>query len=241
MSNRTETLDLGADTLRELADLREAGECARVQRRMAEAVDARLAEVQTRLFDGYARQAGAGGLTGPNGTEIFLDSFDPTVLAARLQAASTILAAPPRTGPCTDDCPCATAGSAEGTVYHFPPPPGATGAGATAGAGAGEQDVACAMTEDEFDGDLTGRLAEWHDLLSQVARREAIDGGIALAFAHDADRTARLARMAAAEYRCCSFGSWTLVIDERGVRLEVRMPAEAHDMLFGMFGMPDPA
>jgi hypothetical protein len=66
------------------------------------------------------------------------------------------------------------------------------------------------------------------------------DTGVALRFPLDADLAATLARLSAAEYRCCSFGSYTLVIDRTGLRLEIRMPADAAGMLAAVVGLPDP-
>jgi hypothetical protein len=149
-----------------------------------------------------------------------------------LQAAAKVLAAPPRAGACTDDCPCSTAASASAsaTTYYFPPKPDATPAEQT--------EVACALDQVEVDGDAPGRIAEWQSILTDVTRREAIDQGLALVLPFDPELAGRVARVAAAEYRCCSFGSWTVVIDGRGVRLEIRMPSEAHTTLFGVFGIP---
>jgi len=55
-------------------------------------------------------------------------------------------------------------------------------------------------------------------------------------FDHDIARTAELARLLAAEYSCCSFASYQLTIDARGVRMEVRTPPEARDALSAVFG-----
>ncbi|GAA0467460.1 hypothetical protein Aca07nite_71060 [Actinoplanes capillaceus] len=62
--------------------------------------------------------------------------------------------------------------------------------------------------------------------------------GVALRFPFDVDLAGTLGRLAAAEYRCCSFGSYTLVVDGTGLRLEVRMPGEAAGMLAAVVGLP---
>jgi hypothetical protein len=57
--------------------------------------------------------------------------------------------------------------------------------------------------------------------------REQSQPGVAVTFDHDVAQTAELARLPAAEYSCCSFASYHLTIDGRGVRLEVHAPPEA--------------
>ena len=59
-----------------------------------------------------------------------------------------------------------------------------------------------------------------------------------LRFPLDTDLAATLAWLVAAEYRCCAFGSYTIVIDSAGLRLEVRMPDDAAGMLTAVFGAP---
>jgi hypothetical protein len=85
-------------------------------------------------------------------------------------------------------------------------------------------------------GDLAGRLGEWQAILAQATGREAIEDGVAVTFGHDIARTAELARLLAAEYACCSFASYHLTIDARGVRMEIRAPGEARDALAAVFG-----
>jgi hypothetical protein len=111
------------------------------------------------------------------------------------------------------------------------------GAQASAGGpGATAEGRLIVCTLDADGGDLTGRVVEWHCLLGQATGREAIEGGIAVTFEHDVARTAELARLMAAEYACCSFASYHLTIDARGVRMEVRAPEEGRDALVAMFG-----
>ena len=62
--------------------------------------------------------------------------------------------------------------------------------------------------------------------------------GLLLRFPLDAELAATLGRLVAAEYRCCSFGSYSIVIDGAGLRLEVRVPDDAADMLGAVFGAP---
>lgn len=102
-------------------------------------------------------------------------------------------------------------------------------------------DLACDLAAD--GGDARGRVAVWQQVFTRVRRRDPLADtatGVALRFPLDADLAATLARLAAAEYRCCSFGSYTLVVDHRGLTLEVRMPDGAADMLAAVVGRPDP-
>jgi hypothetical protein len=94
--------------------------------------------------------------------------------------------------------------------------------------------IACTLDAD--GGDRTERLREWHAVLVAATGREEIDEGIAVTFDHDIARTAELGRLLAAEYACCSFASYQLTIDARGVRLEVRTPPEARDGFAAVFG-----
>jgi hypothetical protein len=113
-----------------------------------------------------------------------------------------------------------------GDVFRFPTEPG-------------DPPAACDLAAD--GGDATARVGVWQQVLARVQRRDPLPeggAGVALRFAPDADLAGTLARLAAAEYRCCSFGSYTLVIDETGLRLEIRMPDAAAGMLAAMVGRP---
>jgi MerR family copper efflux transcriptional regulator len=62
-----------------------------------------------------------------------------------------------------------------------------------------------------------------------------LDGGIRLEFGPNTD-VAELARLAAAEQRCCRFFDFALIIDARGVALEVHAPPDAADVVTALFG-----
>jgi len=222
-------LGLAEDEVRELVELRQAGDCARVQRRMAELVDGLLAQVRSRLDGVLAEQAAAGGV-GSTNVEPMTRSIPFAQTAGRLQAAADILAAPHATGGCTDDCACTRAASVTGGAFVF-----STRAGtATPAVAAQGQPIVCTLDAD--GGDMVGRLGEWQTILADATGKEEIDEGIAVTFDHDIARTAELARLLAAEYSCCSFASYHLTIDARGVRIEVRTPPEARDALAAVFG-----
>jgi DNA-binding transcriptional MerR regulator len=210
---RAKQLDLTLDDLRDLVTAWDAENCGDVQDRMARVVTDRLEQTQTRLADLMA-------------------------LAAQLQAAAARLAtAEKHAGPCSDGCACATAAShagaapAEPTFVPLTRRPADVPAGAAAAVGAGEL-VGCTLDA----GRMKGRVEDWQALLSRAVGREPIPGGTALVFDHDAGLTVELARLAAAEHGCCSFFDFTLALTGEGLRLEVRGPAEAHEVIAAIFG-----
>src|SRR3546814_1813302 len=62
--------------------------------------------------------------------------------------------------------------------------------------------IACSLN----GGDMQERIAEWQALLSEVERREAVPGGLRLAFGQPAPLS-EMARLAEAEQKCCAFFS----------------------------------
>jgi hypothetical protein len=232
-----ERLGLARQDVAELVELRAAGDCARVQWRMAELVGARLVQVRARLDALLAEQATAGGLGAVTGVAPIAHSLPLTQEAARLQSAATILAAPPASGACTGDCACTRAVAVTGGAYVLA---AADGAGTPVVTPDG-QPIVCTLDAD--GGDMAERLGEWQAVLTGATGREAIDEGVAVMFDFDVERTAELARLLAAEYACCSFASYHLIIDGRGVRIEIRTPPEARgalDAVFGTGGDGDP-
>jgi len=95
--------------------------------------------------------------------------------------------------------------------------------------------IVCSLEAD--GGNMEQRLHEWRAVLAEATGREEIEEGVAVTFGHSIERTALLGRLLAAEYSCCSFASYHLTIDARGVRMEVRAPAEARDALAAVFGI----
>src|SRR3546814_14996885 len=78
------------------------------------------------------------------------------------------------------------------------------------------------------------RIAEWQALLSEVERREAVPGGLRLAFGQPAPLS-EMARLAEAEQKCCAFFSFSLAISSRGVALEVTAPSDGQPLLEAVF------
>ncbi|WP_019818748.1 MerR family transcriptional regulator [Saccharomonospora saliphila] len=105
----------------------------------------------------------------------------------------------------------------------------ADAAAGSEGAGREEIPVACSLTGTE-QGE---REAQWHALLED-ARREAIPGGLRLSV--PGDRVVEVARLAAAEQRCCPFFDFDLSLRRDRLLLEVRAPSEAGGLVSAMFG-----
>ncbi len=222
-----EDLGLGAETLTTLAATWRDGDCTATQQRLSAAVTARLDQVQSELAD-RNRQAVEAGPGTPGWAKEISGSASLSENAARLQAVAAALTATAHDGPCGDDCGCTTALAAAGTVYHFPHDPAS-----------GEAALACDLVAD--GGDVHDRVGVWQQVLGRVEGRDPLPdtaAGVALRFPFDVDLAGTLGRLAAAEYRCCSFGSYTLVVDGTGLRLEVRMPADAAGTLAAVVGLP---
>jgi hypothetical protein len=224
-----EDLGLDAGTLATLAAAWRDGDCTGTQRHLTAAITARLDRVQADIAEQNRRAAEAG--PGTHGwVKVIGGSAALSEEAARLQAVAAALAASAHDGPCGDDCGCITALAAAGTAYHFPHD-----------ATSGEPALSCDLAAD--GGDIHDRIGVWQQVLGRVEGRDPLPGtagGVALRFPFDVDLAGTLGRLAAAEYRCCSFGSYTLIVDGTGLRLEIRVPAGAAGTLAAVVGMPGP-
>ncbi|GGN46165.1 DNA-binding transcriptional MerR regulator [Actinoplanes campanulatus] len=220
-------LGLDADTLGTLATAWRAGDCADTQQRLVTAVGVRLDQVQAEIAE-HNRQAVAAGPGNSGWAAQISRSASLSEDAARLQAVAAALATAPHDGPCGDTCGCTAALPAAGSTYHFPHD------------ASDETSLACDLAAD--GGDMHSRIDVWQQVLARVKHRDPLPDspdGVALRFGLDVDLAGTLGRLAAAEYRCCSFGSYTLIIDGTGLRLEIRMPTDAAGTLAAMVGLPD--
>jgi DNA-binding transcriptional MerR regulator len=145
------------------------------------------------------------------------------VFAEQLRRAADQLAAEPVDGPCDADCACATAT----TVDPLATVPVLLGTKPI------DVPIACTL---EF-GAMPDRLAEWEAVLAGVARRESV-GSSGLRVEFDTVDIAELARLVVAEQDCCSFFSFAMTVDGRGVGLEVTAPAGAESIVADLFGVP---
>lgn len=149
-------------------------------------------------------------------------------LAAQLQTVSARLADAPTSGACGEGCPCATAAPApladrrtfvpltRGPVVTAPDAP----------------PIACSLDA----GSVPDRISDWRALVARAVSREPITGGTALQFDASPELVAEAARLAAAEQDCCTFFTFTLQMTTGQVRLEVRAPEDAADIVAAMFG-----
>ena len=138
-------------------------------------------------------------------------------LTAQLQEARHALATNSAAGPCGPGCACvgSTSSSRGLTVVPLGPEP----------------DVACTLGHEQM-GD---RIAEWQALLATVEAREPVDGGIRLTLRPDVD-LGEVARLARAEWTCCSFFAFSITVDGRGTALEVRAPEDGRELVTAVFG-----
>ncbi|MGH9212007.1 MAG: hypothetical protein ACRD2C_15185 [Acidimicrobiales bacterium] len=144
----------------------------------------------------------------------------PTTLAAGAPRAAGILSGQPVDGSCGDTCGCATDATAAAGVSDGVP-------------------IACTLGA----GEMPTRLEEWKALLTDeqgplrgVTARHGLDDGVRLEFGPDTDVT-EIARLAAAEQECCGFFSFAVVIDSRGIALEVHAPPDGRPVLDALFGL----
>jgi hypothetical protein len=231
-------LGITADDLTDLVAVFDGGDCPATQARMARLVEARLAAAQERsvaLTERAAAVQAARGGNRPGMPPPVADLTDEIVttlaVVASSQVAAARLAEPATPGACHDGCACVTATSAPRT-----PGVSATRMPMSAAAlpGGTRPDLVCTL-----DGGLDamrGRISEWHTVINQATGREPADGGLTLVYHHDPAVTVELARLAAAEFACCSFFTFTLTVAPEGTRFTVSAPGEARDVVTAVFG-----
>jgi len=105
-----------------------------------------------------------------------------------------------------------------------------TGGSSTTGSEA-EVPIACTLQAEA----MPERLSDWAAVLEGTRARTVLpDGGMRVELP-DVD-VAELARLAAAERKCCAFFSFSITIDGRGTALEVRAPEDGRAVLAELFG-----
>lgn len=141
---------------------------------------------------------------------------------AQLQSAAARLAGEPIDGPCGPACACAGGEPRRGESV-----PVVLG-------DRSDPAIACTLPAEE----MPERNAAWQRLVGHVTGREALPGGetgVRLVLDRDVPLE-ELTRLAAAEQGCCSFFSFAITVDGRGLALEVRAPDSAHDLVTALFG-----
>lgn len=148
-----------------------------------------------------------------------------TTLTADLQRSATALKRHRPDGACDDLCGCvidpADNAPAAQTVALMAKP-------ALAGSCV---PIACTLEP----GARRSQLDDWRRLLTHVASRETLDGGIRATFAASVP-TDELIRLVTAEQECCQFLRFAITVDTRGIALEVRTATDEEPIVHALFG-----
>jgi MerR family transcriptional regulator, copper efflux regulator len=148
--------------------------------------------------------------------------------SAELQQAATALERHRPDGACDSNCGCVSDANdtdpVAATIHAV---------GLSAKPVPGEPAIACTLSA----GSVKGRIADWQSLLGHVERREPIDGGVRSVFGPSVP-IGDLMRLVAAEQDCCQFFRFAVIVDTRGVALEVRASEDALEIVEAMFGTP---
>jgi len=220
---RAKKLGLSLDEVRELARSWDDDECASVQRSMAAFVTAKLDTTDARIAE--------------------LSAF-----GEQLRAVLAGLAERPKSGPCDADCACHRAGTEPELLTVLSHPPispledvvraRADCASVSAGpAVPGDPEhagfdvpIRCALPS----GQLSERMAEWHDVVAQASARQSLPDGVRVPGLARPGRAADPAR-----YRRAGL-LWVLHLHRAGrtgrVALDVTAPAEAAPLVDELFG-----
>ena len=148
--------------------------------------------------------------------------------AGQLQASLAVLSSHRPDGPCDDRCGC----TSEPSGAPEPQRVELTAARPRAGRAGAAEPVACTLAPSA----VPDRMADWHALLAHATEREHLDDGVRVRFAAGTPVGA-LAELAVAEQACCRFFAFALVVDGRGLALEVRGPDDARPVIDAVFGV----
>jgi DNA-binding transcriptional MerR regulator len=139
----------------------------------------------------------------------------------QLHAAAQRLGSAPVDGACSPDCACLQNG-AEAAPSSFSP----------VSSKPNDPPIDCTLEPSL----MSDRFSEWQSVLGAAhARTRTPDGRLRIEF-HSDVAVAELADLVAAEQRCCSFISFALTFDTRGIALEVDAPEPASELFDAMFG-----
>ena len=220
---RAKELGCTLDDIAGLVEAWDADECGPVKHRLRSLVDTKVADVRRHIGEQVA-------------------------FAAQLEATAAGLADRPVDGPCDDTCGCSAStvdttdavasatATATATATDSVIADGDIGTGVATDAGDASGGDPAAIACSLGGGDMAARVEAWQALLAGVDRRQAIAGGLRLAFGPAAP-VAEIATLAAAEQDCCRFFAFALTIDDRGVALEVTAPDDGQVLLETVFGV----
>jgi MerR family transcriptional regulator, copper efflux regulator len=85
---------------------------------------------------------------------------------------------------------------------------------------------------------MPDRLVDWQTVLDHARSRSPASDGTLRVELDDATDVGELARLVAAEQRCCAFFSFAITVDHRGIALQVGAPAGAEEIVAALFGQP---
>jgi len=144
-------------------------------------------------------------------------------LTAKLEEAATQLGGRPVDGPCGDGCAC------HGGSSRPAPQPVPLGR---------VENVAIACSLD--DAEIPARVRDWRELLSSVTDRQPLPDSTGIRLVLDPGVAPdQLLGLTMAEQGCCTFFSFTITVDRRGLALEVLAPEGAADVVTRLFGPAD--
>ena len=142
-----------------------------------------------------------------------------TAFGSQLQTAAAQLGAEPTDGPCDDQCACVSDGTPASIPFALV-------------AGPTDPPIACTLD----GGSIPDRVADWQAVLHTAGTRRATEGGaLRIEFDEHVD-LAEVTRLMVAEQECCTFFSFVVTVDARGIALEVAAPDAAAEIVGLVFG-----
>jgi DNA-binding transcriptional MerR regulator len=153
-----------------------------------------------------------------------------TTFTAELRRAAAALRRHRPDGPCDAECGCTSDGPTTGAWVPLVAKPDTTVG----------PPIACTLGPDEVSQrleDWTALMADRPELEQGVTARVPLEDGVRLDFGPGTP-VSEIARLAAAEQGCCRFLRFAIVIDDRGIALEVHAPAAAAGIVTALFGEP---
>jgi hypothetical protein len=218
-------------------------DCSAAPNRPAEQVAVKLAQAQREAVDQVERAASVHAAHGdrPGISPDVAGPLDATVTrlarVAQLQAVAVSPADPHLDGSQAEPGP---GGPVVRMAFARSALDGSTPAGSALDGSVGT-DIVCTL-EGGLDA-MRGRLDDWQGVLARATGRRPADGGVTLTFGHDPAVAVALARLAAAEFACCSFFTFALSIGPEGMRFTVTAPEDARTVVTAVFGagLPVPA
>jgi DNA-binding transcriptional MerR regulator len=91
--------------------------------------------------------------------------------------------------------------------------------------------IVCTLSTD----DMSDRSNAWTELLGQAVARESTATGVRVRFDADPHVVSTVADLAVREAECCSFFSFMITVDARGVWLAVDAPPDGRPLLDALF------